>query len=62
MLKVIQHVSQQGLLQTLARKNSIYNIVDFKEKDLETLINLCKIFNPHVVGIIIPHKGKLMMV
>lgn len=46
----------------LARKSSVYNIVHFMEKDLETIINLCKIFNPCVVGIIIPHKGKLMMV
>lgn len=32
------------------------------EKDIETIINLHKIFKPPVVDIIIPHKGKLMMV
>lgn len=31
------------------------------KKDIETAINLCKIFNPHVADNIIPQKWKLMM-
>lgn len=32
------------------------------KKDIETVINLCKTFNPHEADNIIPHKWKLMMV
>lgn len=46
----------------LAGESSIYNIAHFMEKDIETIINLHKILKPPVVGVIIPHKGKLMMV